>query len=338
MEIRELSKEEKPLCRKLWEEAFPEDSGSFTDYYFREKLKDNRVVVLQENGKFLSMLHRNPYRLIFGGEVCVCDYLVGVATKASGRRRGYMRILLDDVLSCMEQEGMPFCFLMPANEKIYLPFGFSYIYRQQKLRWKEEAVQDCRAGYNEQDSKTAAEWINHCFSDRYEVYALRDEAYMKRLWLEMQSEDGRMEWILREGRHIGLTGEWGLVQKEQRLFYYLHEKDVEVVEEKPSIMARILNLSCFLKAVRLQEECIESELEISLFVRDEIVTANNGHFRWHLNHDTSWIEQSQDASSELTLSIGEMTAWLFGFCIPKQAEPYRKTVRPIQGVILDEIV
>ena len=40
--IRYLTEEERRLSRDLWEEAFPEDSRSFDDYYFSEKIKENR--------------------------------------------------------------------------------------------------------------------------------------------------------------------------------------------------------------------------------------------------------------------------------------------------------
>ena len=49
--MRYLKQEEKKRCRKLWEEAFPEDSQAFDDYYFAEKLKDNRILAEEEDGK-----------------------------------------------------------------------------------------------------------------------------------------------------------------------------------------------------------------------------------------------------------------------------------------------
>lgn len=66
MEVRYLDSSEKKRCRSLWEEAFPEDSASFVDYYMEEKTKDNRILVLEENGRILSMLHRNPYEVYAG--------------------------------------------------------------------------------------------------------------------------------------------------------------------------------------------------------------------------------------------------------------------------------
>ena len=64
--IHYLQGEEKARSRKLWEEAFPEDSQAFRDYYYTEKTKDNEILVLEEQGKVMSMLHRNPYDLALG--------------------------------------------------------------------------------------------------------------------------------------------------------------------------------------------------------------------------------------------------------------------------------
>ncbi len=120
----------------------PEDSRSFDDYYFGEKLGDNRILVLEEehaagsgedgNGKpgsfrIVSMIHLNPYVVQAAGLRWQVDYLVGVATRKDRRHRGYMRRLLLRMMEDMRVEGMPFCFLMPADEAIYQPFWI-YLY------------------------------------------------------------------------------------------------------------------------------------------------------------------------------------------------------------------
>lgn len=52
--IRYLEKSEFGACRPLWQEAFPEDSREFADYYFDKKILQSSV--LDEGGR-----HR-PYR------------------------------------------------------------------------------------------------------------------------------------------------------------------------------------------------------------------------------------------------------------------------------------
>lgn len=40
----------------------------------------------------------------------------------------------------------------------------------------------------------------------------------------------------------------------------------------------------------------------------------------------------------LRLTITELTSWLFGYELPKAAEPWAELVQPLQGVFLDEVV
>ena len=43
--IRYLEKSEFGACRPLWQEAFPEDSRAFADYYFDKKILQSSVLV-----------------------------------------------------------------------------------------------------------------------------------------------------------------------------------------------------------------------------------------------------------------------------------------------------
>ena len=108
--IRYLEAEEKGRTRALWNEAFPEDSVSFGDYYYKEKTKDNRILVCEEEGRIVAMLQRNPYAVSMRGDVRTCDYIVGVATAVSERHKGHMRSLLLTMLRDMQEERMPFAF------------------------------------------------------------------------------------------------------------------------------------------------------------------------------------------------------------------------------------
>ena len=44
--IRYLEKSEFGACRPLWQEAFPEDSREFADYYFDKKLCQSAVLAV----------------------------------------------------------------------------------------------------------------------------------------------------------------------------------------------------------------------------------------------------------------------------------------------------
>ena len=187
--IRYLTGEEKQTSRWLWQEAFPEDSQGFIDYYYKRKTADNRVLVKEdEEGRLLSMAHLNPYHVMVKGRLWELNYIVGVATAADSRRQGHMRDMLGRLLLDLHDEGAPFCYLMPASEGIYLPFGFRFVFNQPLWQIKERLPEETRrlklqlsegsgtAAFRS-EGKTRdclASWVNRWLDERFQVYAVRD--------------------------------------------------------------------------------------------------------------------------------------------------------------------
>jgi len=347
--LRYLAKEEKGLCRELWEEAFPEDSQAFDDYYFSEKLKDNRILVRTEDGQIAAMLHRNPYRINVRGQRQSCDYIVGVATRQDQRHRGYMRQLLERMLQDMAEEQMPFCFLMPADPAIYQPFDFVYIFDQPQWRLKPKADGLERQPLMPWKSSIGgkrylaeiAAWMTRWLDIRYQVYGVRDETYMVRLFKELASEDGTFDILYDGSTMVGVHSEWGLGVRKQRMLLCNPQYYEECAPPKPAIMARIVDLQQFVRVIGLTGEAAarHKEVTILLEVEDSLVPENAGLWNWYLSRETSYLEAAEAAGAErLRLPISELTAWLFGYQVPETAKPYAEIVKPLQGVFLDDVV
>ena len=384
-----LTGDEKQCCRKLWEEAFPEDSREFGDYYFREKLKDNRILALVEeaeeeelgiqeikarrtgetklSGNVQAMLHRNPYRLMVRGQQWQADYLVGVATRKERRHRGYMRQLLLQMMGDMRREKMPFCFLMPADEAIYRTLGCTIFCRQpwfeltergQGLRTErwipyrgEISSQVMEEKESEKKLAALSGWMNQWLANHYQVYAVRDEAYLSRLAKELASEEGTLDVFFDGDRIAAVESWWGSTQRERRLLYgeepYVKTVDIE---EKPAIMARIICPEEFVRVIRLRKKQQE-EMTVSLRLRDPLIAENDGTWLWHLNGEKSWLERAElngeesrleraelNGEADLTLTIEELTAWLFGYQVPAVAGKLADRIETLESVFLDEIV
>lgn len=344
--LRYLEEKEKNKSRKLWEEAFEEDSGSFVDYYYKEKTRDNRILVMEQEGRIVSMLHRNPYTLWVKGKIWNCDYIVGVATEKASRRKGYMRKLMERSLRDMKEEKMPFCFLMPAFEALYLPFAFTYVYRSQRWKLNHKGCKELKSvGFTPEDAERLALWWEQWLRSRFELYAVRDIAYVERLQKELQSENGCIE-ILEEngrpGKVAGIKADWGIEKPEQRMLFcdeaYVRKQE----KPAPCMMGRIVDLPVFMEAVCLEAGDAE-QLEVLLAVEDTVLPDNAGVWRWRLDKTSSRIEKMQKGIQEtiqpdLKLTIGELTAWLTGYELPENAKPYEKLIRPVQGICLDEVV
>ena len=339
--IHYLEAEEKERSRELWEEAFYEDSESFLQYYFTEKTKDNEVLVLEEEGKIISMLHRNPYQIYMRGDIRRCDYIVGVATTKEERHKGHMRALLLSLFRDLYTEHMPFTFLMPAREGIYYPFDFRYVF--DRPRWTLKYSPGIhRVPADPALSPELAEWQDAWMKHRYEIYAVRDENYISRMQKELESEDGSVDLIYEGDRFIGMESEWGLKEKEQR-YLYIEDSLRSEVSRKPAIMARIICLPLFVKNIRLSHDCPVDEVTLDLGIGDLFIPQNHGEWSWKLTKEGSEMTlSSRFISTKKTayISIAEMTQWLFGYRMPKAAEslPYSSYIEPYNGIFLDEEV
>lgn len=340
-----LNEEEKKRSEILWKQAFPEDSESFDRYYFSEKMRENRVLAKTEGTELVSMAHLNPYLVQAGVCVWRSDYIVGVATHRDKRHRGYMREVLTRMMQDMYEEKMPFCFLMPADERIYLPFDFTYIFDQP--HWKLKEGTPLERVSLEECGKTPAElatFMGNWLSDRYEVYCKRDEAYVNMLLKELDSENGETNLLYHGTRLVGMESQWGIDKKEQRLLYCEPEYVEEEKEASPAIMARIICMERFVEAVRLKESCPEEEITVRLAVEDKFLPQNHGSYLWHLNHKGSCLEKvsgevlQQDGAEDCpVIPVSRLTAWLFGYSRACGAEWMNK-VKTLEGVFLDEVV
>lgn len=113
--------------RKLWEIIFPEDSSAYLDFYFKYVRPYNKVIVVYDGDKPVSMLHLNPYDVHCHDNIEKVYYVVAVATLADYRRQGIMREMLNMAESIALQEGIRYLILLPADERYYRPFGYTFV-------------------------------------------------------------------------------------------------------------------------------------------------------------------------------------------------------------------
>lgn len=175
-EPKYLSAEERGWTRALYQAAFPEDTERFVDFYYQYKTRDNQILVLEQDGQIVSMLHRNPYIMIMNGYEFLADYIVAVATEKAFRHQGCMRKLLEKALNDMADQGMPFTFLMPASESIYAPFDFVWICPYTELPMRV--------------ARMSAEAQNRYLAGRYQMFCKRNARYMENLQAERIAETG----------------------------------------------------------------------------------------------------------------------------------------------------
>ena len=342
MQIRYLEQKDKTATRALYESAFPSDGKGFVDYYYQEKIRDNRILVLKEEGHIRSMLHLNPYAVSVRGRCYPSEYIVAVATDAAYRHRGYMRKLLERTLADMNREEKPFVYLMPAAEAIYLPFGFRTVSSQVSC----EPVMTGDSGLSareatEQDVSRLAAFDEKYLLPGYDIVTARDAAYYQRLLAEQRSEGGCIRIFEQDGKISGhvicdrteevtyrdpvfLPGGGGIMRTAAK-------------EKPPLIMIRITCLE------RMVEQITSSEpVELILEVEDPIVADQAGIFRWSLNSGTSSVQACSERP-EWKVTIEELGEFLFGVKKAKvwESEPVfckLRAIQPFRSIYIQEIV
>lgn len=359
-----LDAEDKDETKHLWHMCFPEDSESFIEYYYKEKTKDNEILVKKDNGLLISMVQYNPYAVKLRGRLWKLDYLVGVATEESRRREGHFRDVFVKMLHDEEAAGKPITYLVPVNPAVYAPMGFTFIGNVASYELTEEAKQTLTRTVCQdtpEDCGRAAVYMEQWLGARYEMYTRRDAAYVSRLIKELASENGTLEFLEQDGRLVGLDAYWGWEVREHRLLY---AEDAYTVKtgEKPWNMARLTNIGALLAAFGLKKAEQQGEekrmLTLGIRMNDPILEMNNGEFVWTIGETGSSLKArkpepdtcgcTENVSIWLETKPEELVSWLFG-C--RKAEEIwggqlenkglaeiLAQVDTVNGVYLDEIV
>ncbi len=324
----------------LWQECFG-DSKEYTDFYFKWKAKDNRILTIYKEETLCSMLHLNPYLLSLRGGQIPANYIVGVATKKEERRQGLMKILLEKALHDMYLEKKPFTYLMPAAEAIYSPYDFRVVYEQEPWNEIMKAVtQDVkeknRTGNKnitvkpldpeEKDSiKNLTAFCNDQLSKNYDIYVHRTPYYYERLIQEMKSGYGEVLVCYREDQILGCLS----YMAEEAIYItemITNPKDKEVLEafavyfnenihkgmyenkeqKTTAIMARIVDFKAFVKDISATEE-----IGIVMKVTDTILDENNGIYQLKFTQKGCHISETTQ-EPDITLDIAEAAELFFG--------------------------
>lgn len=217
MEFRKLNFWEHGRTRRLYEAVFPEDDKDFVDYYYRWKTKDNSIYAAEDSGGVRAMVHLNPFLVSVRGIVKRMHYVVAVATQEEYRHQGLMRRLLEMAERDVQAAGEDFIFLMPASEKIYLPFGYRFFCEQRRgiLRGTESSGAEageyacgvyCRP-LKQGEYSLLADFANRTLETSYEMFIYRDKAYYERLQEEQRCQGGEVMVICRRECGDAAAGE-----------------------------------------------------------------------------------------------------------------------------------
>lgn len=351
-----LSQEQKATTRPIWESIFKEDTPKFLDYYYDyyccyDKSSKNNLILCKysddSSDNIISMLHLNSYRVSLNKNIFDINYIVAVATLEKHRKKGYMSQLLINSFNQMYNQKMPFTFLRPAKDEIYLPFGFTYIYNHKLLELvnSDELIFEDINFENLKDFDLLAGLTNNYFiNNYYSTYCVRNREYMLTLLHEVKSENGRItkmyEGSISEDNLIGYYVFWG----DYIRAIFLNSKSkfdsyTRVKSSKPLVMGRVINVVSFLESLTLKDEYLnfdsDSEnIKINIKVLDNIIKKNNCFLELNINsfnfQKAEVITIYNDLGHkefDLVLNISDLTSLFFGYT---QIESYTQDLKVIQ--------
>lgn len=341
---------ESDKVKSLWQEVFYEDSQLFVDYYFAQKVQENIIFVITTGkDEICSMLHLTPYTGLMCDKQHQIHYIVGVATKETQRKQGYMNQLMKQSLRYLHDSGEPYTFLMPANPDIYAKYDFTCIYLRceyfiSEYLGIEQLITNAMITNNAQtltvpndkNQKMTIElfqnnimeefllFVNTYLQNHYDIYMKRDPNYYERLHKELMSQHGSIM-ILRDQGNIVGTFCFGIEDKLfiQEAFLLEPYKALQIIteehEKKQMIMARIVNLQKMSGFLSFKEK-----FNYVLQIEDEEISENNGIFSFVTKKENGFILEIQKIADHISkfdiltikvdgeLSIGEVTEMLLG--------------------------
>lgn len=295
--IRYLSEHEKALSEPLYREAFPEDKDAFVKYYYTYVIKDNKILVLEQEGEISSMLHLNPYRLSVNGKLTDAYYYVAVATKADCRHQGMMRRLLYRSLQDIHREGHPFTYLMPANRAIYEPFDFRIVYEQKKVELPLEP-----------------ELANQKMSEMFDVYTYRDDWYVEKMLEEERVCEGDppfeiIPYIMIRITHV--ENMLKLLSSEEPMKILLDVRDDMISENQGQFIWEISNGESICARVcenNFPADVMRKENEIDHVSAEEITNSDDLKILQMGKSE----EEIESGYRKISVSIAELTEFVFG--------------------------
>lgn len=203
MEIRYLENNEKNKIRELYDKVF-NDSCEFVDYYF-EKINNNDILVVEDEGNILSMLQLVKKTVICNGEEKNVHYIYGVATDEKHRGKGYMRMLMERALQDLKKLDEPFVYLTPADSSVYIKFGFETVYDKQIYEIRN--IEDKNKIYKpkEIDIQIMKVVCDNILPVKYKMYIKHDEAHLREIINQLIIDGGYLTYQKEKEEIIGYS-------------------------------------------------------------------------------------------------------------------------------------
>ena len=125
IQLRQLTKEDIPACRALWQARFG-DSDAFCDWYFSERFCPTLSIGLFSDGQLCSMAHGRTLQVRFANTDHFPVLMIGgVSTATDCEGRGLMKQVLQRMEQLAKENDIDLLILATETPAIYKSSGFT---------------------------------------------------------------------------------------------------------------------------------------------------------------------------------------------------------------------
>lgn len=315
--------------KALWKLCF-DDSEDFIEMYFRLRYNNEVNMTIESGNEVISALQMLPYPMTFCGKVIQTSYISGACTHPDYRGNGVMGGLLEKSFGRMLRDGVAISTLIPGEPWLfdyYTRMGYAAVFQYAK-----EEIVEFNATPNEkvvitsisEYQEAAYKYLNRKMAERpcciqhtkadFKVILADLERSHDTLFIAVQEETVVGIAITYKQADTLLIGELFAESKEIKnyMLHRIHEKTgyrsltilTPAVDNRPSHplgMARIIDA----KNVLHLYAAANHEVEMSIEVSDELLSANNGYY--YIYNGKCMMSKERLPGTHIQLSIGELS-------------------------------
>ncbi|MDY6063231.1 MAG: GNAT family N-acetyltransferase [Erysipelotrichaceae bacterium] len=198
--IRRANKQDKLIFQKIWNEYFAFDDEGFNDYFFEEEFDRGEHYLIEENNEVITIASLYPLTIKLNNKLIKTSLISGVATLEQYRHRGYMKVLMQKILSLQAYREL-FTMIEAYDHHIYESLGFKPIYKRKCLKIKHNNYR-CHYPLQEVEAEKLL-MVYGQFMKRFNGFKLRQLVDFERLITKAKYENSKFLLVGNESDNYG---------------------------------------------------------------------------------------------------------------------------------------
>lgn len=195
MKIRLAQEQDISFIKKLWYENFLEhESIESINNYFEYHINLKYIVVGFLNNELICSLQLNQHQLFYNNNIYDVSFFVGVVTKKSHQRKGYMRLIMNYAFDYIKNElNQKITILQAYNLDVYRPFGFEVGYCKNEYQFNKEYFESYQNNdYIKAQKKDAKKLkiLYDIYTSNKNGFKIRTESYYEQLIIDLKVDNG----------------------------------------------------------------------------------------------------------------------------------------------------